>query len=157
MDCDHEVARHFREMFCAAFCCGGSKEVTRRVTYSFKGISFTSEGASMASVIKSTEVPGTATITVSFFDSKGKPAKVDGVPTWTASNPAVIDVLTPSADGLSATLHILDNVDVSQLTANADVDMGSGVNNVDFVDTISVIAGDASSATFALGPITPDP
>lgn len=106
--------------------------------------------------LKDTEVPGTVTVNVAFKDAKGKPAKVDGVPTWTASDGTVIDNVTAAADGLSATIHILDNIGASQLTVNADVDMGSGVNNVDFVDTVSVIAGDAVAADFTFGAVTPD-
>lgn len=110
----------------------------------------------MSLVLKDTEVPGTVDVSISFVDSKGKPAKVDGVPVWAASNPAVIDSVTPSADGMSASIHILDNIDASNLTVTADVDMGAGVTNTDFVDTVSVVAGDAVGATFAFGAVTPD-
>jgi len=106
--------------------------------------------------LKDTDVPGTVNVTVSFVDAKGKPAKVDGVPVWSATDPTIIDQITPSADGLSATLHILDNIGASQVTVNADVDLGAGVNNQDFVDTVSVIAGDAVAATFNFGTVTPD-
>ncbi len=111
----------------------------------------------MSLVIKDTDVPGTVTVSIAFVDGKGKPATVDGVPTWTASDPAIIDSVTPSADGMSATLHVTDNVGASQLTVNADVDMGAGTNNKDFVDTVSVIAGDAAAANFTFGAVTPDP
>ncbi len=111
----------------------------------------------MSLVIKDTDVPGTVDVAIAFLDAKGKPAKVDGVPTWVASDTSVIDSVTPSADGMSAKLHVTDNIGASQLTVNADVDLGSGTNNVDFVDTVSVIAGDAVSATFAFGAVTPDP
>jgi hypothetical protein len=137
--------------------------ITRRATYSYKsdngsikGISFTAEGDHMALVVKDTDVPGTVTATVTFADAKGKPAKVDGVPTWVASDPTIVDTVTPAADGLSAVLHVTDTVGVSQITVSADVDLGSGVNSVDFVDTVSVIAGDAVSATFSFGAVTHD-
>lgn len=107
--------------------------------------------------VKDTEVPGTVTVALKFKDAKGKPAKVDGVPTWTVGDNSIVDSLTPSADGMSADLHITDNVGASQLTVNADVDLGSGVDNRDFVDTVSVIAGDAVAADFAFGAVTPDP
>ncbi len=110
----------------------------------------------MGLVIKDLDVPGTVTVTVSFVDAKGKPAKVDGVPTFAASDPMIVDSVTPSADGMSATLHITDTVGVSQLTVSADVDVGDGVNSVDFVDTVSVIAGDAVAANFSFGAVTPD-
>ena len=145
-----------RHVFCKVFCpCEHHRTVTRVATYGFKGVSFTAKGEIMLT-LKDTEVPGTVTVNVSFKDAKGKPAKVDGVPTWTASDGTIIDNVTPAADGLSATIHILDNVGASQLTVNADVDMGSGTNNVDFVDTVSVIAGDAVAAEFTFGAVTPD-
>lgn len=107
--------------------------------------------------LKDTEVPGTVDVSINFTDAKGKPATVDGVPTWTASDTSVIDSITPSADGKSATLHIMDTPGASLLTVNADVDMGSGVNNVDFVDTVTVTPGDAVAASFNFGAVTPDP
>lgn len=111
----------------------------------------------MSLVVKDTDVPGTVTVKVAFKDAKGKPAKVDGVPTWSASDPTIVDVVTADADGMGATLHLLDNIGASNVTVNADVDLGSGVNNQDFVDTVSVIAGDAVAADFAFGTVTPDP
>jgi hypothetical protein len=110
----------------------------------------------MSLTLKATDLPGTVDVTVAFVDSKGKPAKVDGVPTWSASDPAIIDSLTPGADGMSAKLHITDSLGASQLTVNADVDLGAGTNNKDFVDTVSVIAGDAVAANFSFGAVTPD-
>lgn len=132
------------------------RKVIRTMTYLVKGISFTAKGNNMALVLKDTDVPGTLTATISFTNAKGKPATVDGAPTWTASDPTIIDSLTPAADGLSCDIHVTDTIGVSQLTVNADVDLGSGVNNKDFVDTISVIASEATSATFAFGAVTPD-
>lgn len=110
----------------------------------------------MALVVKDTDVPGTVTITVSFVDAKGKPAKVDGAPTWAASDPSIVDTLTAAADGMSAVAHITDNIGASQITVSADVDLGSGITSKDFVDTVSVIAGDAAAATFSFGGVTPD-
>lgn len=151
-----KCTRYWREVLRRILCCGEEK-VTRIVTYSFNGISFTAKGDSIMLQLKDTEVPGTVTVTVSFVDAKGKPATVDGAPTWTASNTALIDSITVAADGLSADIHITDTPDASNLTVNADVDMGSGVNNVDFVDTVTVTAGDAVAASFAFGAVTPDP
>lgn len=145
-------------VFCKVFCpCDKHhKRVTRIATYRFKDVEFTAEGDTMSLVIKDTDVPGTVTVSIAFVNSKGRPAKVDGVPTWAASDPTVIDSVTPSADGMSATLHITDTIGVSQLTVNADVDLGSGTNNKDFIDTISVIPGEAVAATFTFGAVTPD-
>lgn len=110
----------------------------------------------MSLVLKDTDVPGKVTVTVAFVDSKGKPAKVDGVPTWVASDPTVIDSVTVAPDGMSAELHITDTIGVSQLTVSADTDLGTGTASHDFVDTVSVIAGDATAANFTFGAVTPD-
>lgn len=155
----HDQYDLIRRAFCAVFCpCHQQgKRVTRRATYRFKDVSFTAEGDHMSLIVKDSDVPGTVSVSVAFVNPKGRPAPVDGVPTWTASDPTIIDSLTPSADGLSATFHLTDTIGVSQLTVNADVDMGAGTNNIDFVDTVSVIAADASAATFTFGAVTPDP
>ena len=110
----------------------------------------------MSLVVKDTDVPGSVTATISFKDAKGRDAKVDGVPTWAASDPTIVDSITAAADGLSAVLHVTDTIGASNVTVNADVDLGSGTNNVDFVDTVSVIAGDAVSAEFSFGTVTHD-
>jgi hypothetical protein len=106
--------------------------------------------------VHDTEVPGTCTVSVAFVDAKGKPAMVDGVPTWTVDNASVVDVLTPAADGMSATLHIMDNLGAAVLSVNADADLGSGVTNITISDTVTVIAGQAVAGNFTFGAITPD-
>lgn len=110
----------------------------------------------MALVVKDTDVPGTVDVSISFKDAKGRPAKVDGVPTWKAEDPTVVDSITPSADGMSAKLHLADTVGASQVTVTADVDLGDGVNSHDFVDTVSILAGDAVAADFKFGTVVPD-
>lgn len=110
----------------------------------------------MALVVKDSDVPGTVNVSVVYKTAKGNPAKVDGVPTWVASDPTVIDTVTPAADGMSAVLHVTDTIGVSQLTVSADVDLGEGVKPLDSVDTVSVIAGDAVAAEFTFGTVTPD-
>jgi hypothetical protein len=124
--------------------------------YQFPAFAFTTEGGNAMLTVKDTEVPGSVDVTISFVDSKGKPAKVDGVPTWAVDNTAVVDVLTPAADGMSAHLHITDNVGAAQLTVTADADLGTGVTTITSVDTVSVIPGDAVAAQFNFGTVTPD-
>jgi hypothetical protein len=136
-------------------CCDCEK-IVRVVRYQVNGVSFTAKGDHMSLVLQTTEVPGTATVSVSFVDSEGKPATVDGVPTWAASDPMILDTITPAADGLSATVHIADKTGASNLTLTADVDLGDGVKSQEFIDTISVIPGQAQTATFNFGPVTPD-
>jgi hypothetical protein len=136
--------------------CQKERKLVRRATFKFGGISFSATGDKIMLIVKDTDVPGKVNVSISFTDSKGKPAKVDGAPTWAADNAAVVDSVTPTADGLSADLHITDTPGACNITVSADVDLGSGTNSHDFVDTVSVIAGDATAATFAFGAVTPD-
>lgn len=110
----------------------------------------------MSLVVKDSDVPGTVQVTLAFTDSKGKAAKVDGVPSWAASDTTIVDRITPAADGMSATLHITDTLGASNVTVSADVDLGGGVDSHDFVDSVSVIAGAATAATFSFGAVTAD-
>jgi hypothetical protein len=110
--------------------------------------------------VKDTDVPGTCPVTFKFTDAKGKPAKVDGIPTLTAEDPTIVDstgTVVQNSDGsFSATLHITDTVGSSQLDVVADVDLGSGVDNVTFTDVVNVIAGDAVAMNMTFGAVTPD-
>jgi hypothetical protein len=146
---------YWREVIRRLLCCD-CERIFRIVRYQVNGVSFIAKGDHMSLVLQTTEVPGSVSVSVAFVDSEGKPATVDGVPTWAASDPALLDSITPSADGLSATVHIADKEGASNLTLTADVDLGDGVKSKDFVDTISVIAAEATTATFNFGPVTPD-
>jgi len=97
-----------------------------------------------------------ATIRKCFDDSaggqKGKPALVDGVPTWASSDETVITVES-AADGMSATVFgVAPNADPAvpaRVVVTADADLGSGVTpltgSLDFV----VTGGSAASITIS--------
>jgi len=123
----HDPWALIRRVFCKVFCpCEEHHHrVTRVATYRFKDVSFTAEGDNMSLVVKNTDVPGTVDVAIKFLNAKGGPAKVDGVPTWSASDSSVIDRIEPAADGMSAKLHITDTLNASTLTVNADVDQGA--------------------------------
>jgi hypothetical protein len=137
--------------------CGRRESVIVRQTFAFNGVVFKATGDTMSLTVKDTEVPGTCTVTVAFTDAKGKPAAVDGVPVWTVDSTSVVDTITPAADGMSAVLHITDNIGAALVTVDADADLGSGVTDVKVSDTVSVIAGDAVAGNFTFGAVTPDP
>lgn len=150
--------RFWREVLRRLLCCGEERKVVRIATYSFKGISFTAKGDGIMLSVKDTDVPGTVVVTINgFTDAKGKPAKVDGAPTnWVASNPSLIDLVTPAADGMSATLHLTDNPDASLISFDVDIDLGGGVSTKTFSDTVTVTAGDAAGVDLSFGTVTPD-
>jgi hypothetical protein len=157
MSSDHvicEAIHAIERMVCG---CHRKPLGTRIAAYRFKGITFQAQGDSMSLTVKDTDVPGTVDVSVAFKDAKGKPAKVDGVPTWAASDVTIVDSITPTTDGMGAKLHVTDTIGASQVTVTADVDLGDGMSSKDFVDTVSVIAGDAVAADFTFGTVTPDP
>jgi hypothetical protein len=159
-DCSESTDDLLRKLICRLLCPPAHRVVEMVRRYAFPNFSFTCEGAQMALTVKDTEVPGSVVLTVSFVDSKGKPAKVDGVPILSVDNTDVVDqapAFTDNGDGsFSSTLHITDNTGAAQLTVVADADLGGGTTSITSVDTVSVIPGDAVAANFAFGAVTPD-
>ena len=56
-------------------------------------------------------------------DKRGNPARVDGMPVWTSSDESVATV-TPSDDGMSATILSLGTTGTAQISVTADADLG---------------------------------
>ena len=93
-------------------------------------------------------------VTLAPVTSTGKPAQVDGVPTWNVlSGPAAVNV---AADGLSAELvsHDSDLSD-TQIQVSADADLGEGVETVSDVITLKTVGAKAQSLGLSAG--SPEP
>jgi hypothetical protein len=91
------------------------------------------------------------TVTLNPVDAQGKPAPVDGEPTWASSNEAAATV-TPNAGGLSALVKAqgLGSYNISVL---ADADLGEGVVTLAGQDSGSVEQGTAVSVGLTAGPV----
>lgn len=82
-------------------------------------------------------------VTLTPVTATGKPAPVDGVPTWVvASGDATVDV---AADGLSAFLISGDNPGQSSIVVSADADLGAGVETISDSITLTVEGAKAIS------------
>lgn len=83
----------------------------------------------------------------------GKPAKLDGVPTWevASGNSTVV----PAADGLSAELISADDPGDTVYLVKADADLGSGV--VEISDTITLTVEGALATNLGLAISAPVP
>lgn len=90
--------------------------------------------------IKATLIPVTAT---------GKPAKLDGPPTWTVQSGD--STVRPAADGLSADLISSDTPGDTVFVVKADADLGSGVEEISDVIKLSVAGARASNLGLSLG------
>ncbi len=94
-------------------------------------------------------------ITPNFTDRKGKPAAIDGLPTYASSNEAAASVV-PSADGLSATV-VAQGIGDYAVSVSADADLGAGVTTITAQDSGSVTQGTAATVGFTVGPVEEQP
>lgn len=92
-------------------------------------------------------------LTIQPVDAKGKPALLDGVPTWASSDETVITV-TAAADGLSATAAAVAPGS-ARITVSGDGDLGSGVTPITGTLDVSVTGGGAVSITINAGAPVP--
>ncbi len=89
-------------------------------------------------------------LSINPVDAKGKPASLDGVPTWTSSDETVVTVAA-EADGLSAMVTaVLPGT--ARVVVDADADLGSGVTPLNGFVEYTITGGTAVALT-----ITEDP
>lgn len=84
----------------------------------------------------------------------GNPAKVDGVPAWSVSDPTILGMVVAD-DGMSAVLTALGPLGSSQVSVIADADLGDGVRQITTVDEVQVVAAEATTLGITFG--TPEP
>lgn len=87
-------------------------------------------------------------------DRAGNPAAIDGVPTWSVGDPAIIG-LDVAADGLSAYAIAAGPVGLSQVNITADADLGEGVTTISGTVDFQVVAAQAVGLAIPVG--TPEP
>jgi hypothetical protein len=92
-----------------------------------------------------------ATISLKVQTSKGKPAKLDGVPVWENSNPLAAD-LSVAADGLSGALSYLDE-GTGQVKVTGDADLGEGVKHLIGLLDYTCLPGEATVILLEAGPL----
>lgn len=92
-------------------------------------------------------------LSISPVDAKGKPAKIDGVPSWTSSDETILS-LVPAADGLSA-VAVAGDPGHAQVSVTADADLGEGVTGITGTLEVDVEAGEAVSLNITAG--APEP
>jgi len=84
----------------------------------------------------------------------GNPAKVDGVPVWSQSNAAVID-LVPDDDGMAATASATGQLGGSQISVVADADLGAGTRELTATQDVEIKAAEATALGIEAG--VPEP
>lgn len=91
------------------------------------------------------------TVTLKPVTATGKPAPLDGVPTWTIQTGD--STVVPAADGLSASLVSSDSPGDTVYLVEADADLGSGTETIADTIRLSVIGARAAN----LGLVAGDP
>lgn len=79
---------------------------------------------------------------LSISDSYGNQATVDGTPTWTSGDDAIV-ALAVSGDGFTAVASAVGPVGTAQVSVRADADIGDGLREIIAVLDIEVVGGEA--------------
>lgn len=88
-------------------------------------------------------------VTLTPKTDKGKPAKVDGIPTWTVQSGDSTVIV--SEDGLSAELVSSDTPGDTVILVEADADLGEGVTPISESITLTVSSATATNLGLAVG------
>jgi hypothetical protein len=86
---------------------------------------------------------------VSYVDSHGNPAAVDGEVAWSTSNPDTVTVKADANDSTKVLVQAMSHTGNAQVTATADADLGAGVTSLVTNMDITVVAGQAVAGTIA--------
>jgi hypothetical protein len=86
-------------------------------------------------------------VKISYVDSKGHPAEVDGDVVWTTSDDLIANVGVKAGDSTEAMIAPGKDLGQAQITATADADLGEGVKNIITTFDVTVVAGSAVAGT----------
>ena len=92
--------------------------------------------------------------TLSFQDSLGNPARVDGIPSIVVLDPNVIVLVDLAADGLSGAVSAVAP-GTAQVQVTADADLGAGIRTLSVIGDVEVLAGEAVVGAIAFGAAVP--
>lgn len=84
---------------------------------------------------------------ISYVDSKGNPAEVDGDVEWETSDEMICNVGVLEGDSTKAQLVPGSKLGNAQITATADADLGEGTSEIKTILLVSVVAGSAVAGT----------
>jgi hypothetical protein len=94
------------------------------------------------------------TATLKITNDAGQPARIDGLPVWTVSDPAIV-TLDVATDGMSAIAKATGTEGVTQVTAEVDADRGEGVRPITAIGDIAVLGPEASVVEMTFGTSVP--
>jgi len=110
------------------------------VTLRYKDFTLTAKGENMAYTLP---VDNVVNVKVSYVDSHGNPAVVDGAVDWASSDETIARVEASADDTTDASVEAQGKAGQCQITATADADLGSGVRELVTMMDVTVVAGEA--------------
>ncbi len=91
-----------------------------------------------------------APLSIAIQDKAGNPAKVDGAPVWSLTDPS-LGTLVASDDGMSAELTPTGPLGSAVIQVNADADLGEGVKTILGELPVTFVGGEAISISISAG------
>ena len=110
------------------------------MTSNCDGIKVKSKGPLIVYTLPSDKMVG---VGVTYQDSKGRPAEVDGDVVWSSSDEAIVTVTVDATNSKLAKILPADNLGQVQVIATADADLGDGIVEIICTMDITVVAGQA--------------
>jgi hypothetical protein len=112
--------------------------------------SITSEGVTTKNV-SMLILPITKQVTASIqpVDAKGNPAQIDGMASWSSSNPQIANITNVSSDSLKADIVPAGTLGTCQINVQADADLGSGTKSITGLLDLTTVAGEAVGFTIS--------
>lgn len=89
-------------------------------------------------------------LSIAIVDKGGNPAKVDGAPAWSLTDPS-LGALAVAEDGMSAELTPSGVIGACQIQVSVDADLGEGVKPLIGELPVEFVAGDAATVSIAAG------
>jgi len=86
-------------------------------------------------------------VQVSYVDSAGNPAAIDGLVGWSSSNSSIAAIAPDTGDSSICSIIPQGTLGSSQITATADADLGDGVKPLITTMDLTVVAGEAVAGT----------
>lgn len=86
-------------------------------------------------------------VKITYVDSHGHPASVDGAVAWTSSDDQIVTVVATDGDNTQARITPGANLGQAQITATVDADLGEGVRELITTLDVTVVGGEAVTGT----------
>jgi hypothetical protein len=110
------------------------------LTISHQSFTITIEGDH---VMYTLPVDHAVSMQVSYVDSKGNPATIDGEVNWASSDQAIVTIEVDTEDSTICKAVPAGSLGQVQVTATVDADLGDGVRNLITTCDIQIVGGEA--------------